>query len=324
MRRIIPIAVLAVAIAAAGGARAENPAAPSGNVGTNVGNSMDQPMVVATDNGNVREQPNAQAKLLTTVPRGQKVTMIGTANGGAWAHVLVNGLDGYIDLVQLEKAPAESVSTSAPGQFAPRYMAVISDSANVRQRPTNESQLLATLPRGSRVTVIGSDGGWAHIQGNGVDGYAEYAQLADAAPPYGMTTYQPPYQANYQTYTPSQSYQAYPTTPYYQTSPTYQYGSNAPAYQYPYNGQAYPYEPNGQGYPYASNGQVYPYQPYAPATRVVNGGGGTVHRSPDPQSPLVGTLPPGYQVPVLGLANGNWAHVVANGVDGYMNTDQLQ
>jgi hypothetical protein len=31
------------------------------------------------------------------------VTMIGTANGGAWAHVTVNGLDGYMDLVQLAK-----------------------------------------------------------------------------------------------------------------------------------------------------------------------------------------------------------------------------
>jgi hypothetical protein len=30
--------------------------------------------------------------------------MIGTAKTGAWAHVTVNGLDGYMDLVQLGKA----------------------------------------------------------------------------------------------------------------------------------------------------------------------------------------------------------------------------
>jgi hypothetical protein len=31
--------------------------------------------------------------------------MVGTTNGGAWAHVTVDGLDGYMDLLQLDKAP---------------------------------------------------------------------------------------------------------------------------------------------------------------------------------------------------------------------------
>ena len=64
--------------------------------------------------------------------------------------------------------------------------------------------------------------------------------------------------------------------------------------------------------------------PYGSNARVVNSGGGTVHQTPDAQSPLLTTLPPGYQVSVLGSVNGNWAHVVANGVDGYMSYNQLQ
>jgi len=51
-------------------------------------------------------EPNASSQILTTVPKGQQVTMIGTANGGAWAHVKVGNLDGYMDLVQLQK-PAQ-------------------------------------------------------------------------------------------------------------------------------------------------------------------------------------------------------------------------
>ena len=91
--------VVAGLLAAVGTAQAQ--------VGTNVGDSMNQPMVVTVDNGNVREKPNPTAKLVTTVPRGRLVTMIGTTNGGAWAHVkLASGLDGYIDLVQLSK-PAQ-------------------------------------------------------------------------------------------------------------------------------------------------------------------------------------------------------------------------
>ncbi|HZT18181.1 MAG TPA: SH3 domain-containing protein [Dongiaceae bacterium] len=59
--------------------------------------------------------------------------------------------------------------------------------------------------------------------------------------------------------------------------------------------------------------------------RVVNSLGGTIHREPDPQSPVLATLRPGDQVSVVGSAEGSaWSHVVANGVDGYMENAQLQ
>jgi len=98
MRKIVAIVVVAFGLILAASVHAQ-----SGTVGTNVGNSMNQPMVVTTDNGNVRMQPNPTSKILTMVPRGHQVTVIGTANGGAWAHVLVDGLDGYMDFVQLAK-----------------------------------------------------------------------------------------------------------------------------------------------------------------------------------------------------------------------------
>ena len=61
--KILPIAcVVAGLLAAAVTAQAQ--------VGSNVGESMNQPMVVTVDNGNVREKPNPTAKLVTTVPPG--------------------------------------------------------------------------------------------------------------------------------------------------------------------------------------------------------------------------------------------------------------
>jgi uncharacterized protein YgiM (DUF1202 family) len=299
MRNILPVAVLALTVAMAGGAQAGSTSAPSGNAGTNVGDSLNEPMVVTADNGNVREQPNAQAKLLTTVPHRERVVMIGTANGGAWAHVMVDGVDGYMDLVQLAKAPpAESTSTFTTEQSAPRYMTVTADSANVRQRPSNDSALLVTLLRGTRVVVVGSDQGWARIHGSDHDGYVEVTKLADATSSYGGTYY-----------APSSS----TSVPTYQHQPSYQYQPNGQTYQYQ---QGYQYQPT---YQYQPNGQGYP-----PAMRVVNGGGGTIHQAPDSRSPLLGTVPPGYSVQVLGTVDGGWAHVVTNGLDGYMSHNQLQ
>ena len=118
----------------------------------------------------------------------------------------------------------------------------------------------------------------------------------------------------------------YQPQPTYQVQPTYQttYPTTYPTYQYPRR----PAIPIRRRRPYQANSPVYPYGTTVPAygsnARVVNGGGGTVHQTPDPQSPLLTTLPPGYQVSVLGSVNGNWAHVVANGVDGYMAYNQLQ
>jgi len=102
MRNCLTIAVLAAGLALAGAAHAQSTNS-TGTVGTNVGASMKQPMTVTSAIGNVHMQPNATTKLLTTVPQGHKVTMIGSANGGAWAHVIVGSLNGYMDMKQLSK-----------------------------------------------------------------------------------------------------------------------------------------------------------------------------------------------------------------------------
>jgi hypothetical protein len=192
-------------------------------------------------------------------------SMVGTTNGGAWAHVMVDGLDGYMDLVQLDKAPA-TATYSSTDQTALRYMVVDSDNGNVRAQPTNESALLVTLPRGSRVALLGSTAsGWSHIQGNGVDGYIDSTKLADAGPatyvpmvPYGTVITQP-----------QPTYQVQPTyqTTYPAAYPTYQY-STTPSYQ---TTPSYSCQTADQGHP-----PVYPYgtvPTYGSNARIVNGGG---------------------------------------------------
>ena len=328
MRKILTVAALMGGMFAASAALAdninENQSDTPGTTSTQVGDSMSEPMVVSADNGNVREAPNAQAKILTTVPHGHGVTVIGTANGGAWAHVMVDGLDGYMDFLQLDKAPAYNAYNSdgynngyatyysVPSQGV-RYMAVTSDGAIVRLRPTVDSQVVATLPRGSRVTVIGTANGWAHVQGNGVDGYTDYVQLADVSSP-PSTTYYTVYPSTSPTYyQPAPTY--YQTTPtYYQTTPTYRYQSTPTYYQ-----TTPTYNQTAPSYQYQSTTTYYNV-----TNRVVNGYGGTIHVAPDADSSLVATLPPGAQVTVVGTVNGRWAHVVANGYDGYMDYAEFQ
>jgi uncharacterized protein YgiM (DUF1202 family) len=290
MQKFLPMAAMLGGLACSFSAGAENfyaSESDSPHAGYQTSGMMRQTMVVGVDRGTVRERPNTRSKLLTTLPRGYRVTVVGTANGGGWAHVMLDGLDGYIDFVQLDRAPASETYGSATSP-ADRMMVVTASQGSLRQRPTVESSLVSTLPRGERVTVIGTanGGGWARVVFHGVTGYMDFVQLSDLpAAPYG-TSYQTTY-------------------PVYQGSyPVYQ--SNYATYQY--------------GYP-AQNG----YPTYQSRDMTVNAAGGTVHESPDTNSRLLSVLSPGQHVAVIGTTNGGaWAHVVVAGGDGYMDYRQLQ
>ena len=62
---------------------------------------------------------------------------------------------------------------------------------------------------------------------------------------------------------------------------------------------------------------------YEPPLRTVSSQGGTIYERPDTQSRVLGFLPAGRQVSFIGSV-GNWAHVVANGIDGFVITSQLR
>ena len=282
MARIMPLAISFAALLGAAEVHAGSDVVPNGNAGTSVSSSVDQSMLVITDIGNLREEPNAQARIITTIPRGSKVTMIGTANGGGWAYVTAGGLSGYMDLVQLRRAPPESTDHPAVHDAE---MKVEMYSAYVHAQPTSVSRILLTLPRGSSLMVIGVDNGWAHVQGHDFDGYVDLASLSDEPTPHVTGVNQTPSQMT-------------TTSPGDRTSsPTFQSYSNASPHQ-------------TTGF-------------YVPLLRTVGGHGGTIYERPDPLSRVLGFLTSGRQVSFIGSV-GIWAHVVANGIDGFMIIDQLR
>jgi uncharacterized protein YgiM (DUF1202 family) len=56
-----------------------------------------QMKVWAAGGANLRAMPTTSSKILAKLPAGTTVTVIEKVAGGSWAHVKVNGLDGYID-----------------------------------------------------------------------------------------------------------------------------------------------------------------------------------------------------------------------------------
>ena len=189
--RIVPLAISFAALLGAAEVQAGSDVVPNENLGTSVSSSMYQSMLVITDFGNVREAPNAQARVITTIPRGSKVTMIGTANGGGWAYVTVGGQGGYMDLVQLRRAPQESTDHPAIHDVE---MKVELYSAYVHSQPRPDSQILVTLPRGSSLMVIDANNGWAHVQAYNFDGYMDLTALSEERTPHVTGANQTPSQ----------------------------------------------------------------------------------------------------------------------------------
>ena len=56
-----------------------------------------QMKVWAAGGANLRAMPTTTSKILAKLPTGTKVTVIEKVAGGSWAHVKVNGKEGYID-----------------------------------------------------------------------------------------------------------------------------------------------------------------------------------------------------------------------------------
>jgi hypothetical protein len=59
--------------------------------------------VVSSYGGTLHMRPDPQSAVVTTLPPGVRVAVIGSANGGTWEHVVANnGLDGYMPRTELQ------------------------------------------------------------------------------------------------------------------------------------------------------------------------------------------------------------------------------
>jgi hypothetical protein len=52
--------------------------------------------VVKSYGGNVHMLPDSRSTIVTTLPAGAKVSVIGSTDWGTWDHVVANGVDGYM------------------------------------------------------------------------------------------------------------------------------------------------------------------------------------------------------------------------------------
>ncbi len=139
---------------------------------------------MATVNANVRSGPGEDYAIISTLARFAHVTVLDIGPNGWWARVqAADGTQGWVAARLLIPARADD-ATPSPNTAGSAQEMMTTVEANVRSGPGESHTVVATLARGTHVTVldIGPNGWWARVQAaDGTQGWVAARLLAAAA-----------------------------------------------------------------------------------------------------------------------------------------------
>ncbi len=157
-----------------------NPATPNtSKPSTNTGDTTTSTgQIKCQTSVNLRSEPNTNCSVLASMPNNTAVTVTGKT--GDWYSVIYNGKKGYVksDYITVSQStdpapitppaqttPSTSTSTSQKGRIQ------CDTSVNLRSQPNTSSEILASLPKNTIVTVTGKNNNWYSVTYNGKSGY---------------------------------------------------------------------------------------------------------------------------------------------------------
>ncbi len=147
----------------------------------------------ATDDLNLRSGPGASYTALSTVPRGSRLNVTGTAEADYYP-VTVGGQSGWVAaaFVTLDSGvapaapaalPASSPETvAAPSTVPASDVGITTDVLNLRSGPGSDASVLQTIPSGTTLPLSGeASGGYLGVTYNGTSGWVDAAYLTVSA-----------------------------------------------------------------------------------------------------------------------------------------------
>ncbi len=129
---------------------------------------------VTTIELNVRDNPGGESNVLGTVKMGDKVDVYEFS--GKWAHTKHGWISGkYLKLIQKDRHESMAKMRDAfHNSYSPQYITgtyeVTTIELNVRDNPSQESNVLGTVKMGDKVDVYEFSGKWAHTKYGWISG----------------------------------------------------------------------------------------------------------------------------------------------------------
>ena len=141
---------------------------------------------------NMRKSPSTSAKILMVLAKGQKVSVTGET--GSWYKISLNGTEGYVTRSYLsvseqsEATPAPTVKpteqpeeTKKPETYDEAKTGRTTARLNMRKSADTGASIVAVLPEGAKVTLLGESGSFYQVQYGNKSGYAAkaYVKIVD-------------------------------------------------------------------------------------------------------------------------------------------------
>ncbi len=161
----------------------EAPAAPAPSQPTAPSPSGGTPNATTTAALNLRDGPSLGATVLTVLPEGGRVAIIGAAQSG-FAPVTFGGLSGWasIDFLTIDGQTAPEPVAPAPGPS--QGTTTVTEDLNLRAGPNTTSTILAVMPAGTTLAITGAaQQGFLPVNYDGLAGWAHSAYLSTGGTP---------------------------------------------------------------------------------------------------------------------------------------------
>lgn len=137
-------------------------------------NAENETRVITAGTLNLRAGATTESDILGKYGWGTEVEILGF--DGNWAYVEVGGQKGYMYAQYLGSEDAASYT---------RYVNTNTRGLNLRSAPNGD--ILGSYPRGTKVTVLSSDGIWSKVKVEGKTGYMSAQWLSSSKPSSGST-----------------------------------------------------------------------------------------------------------------------------------------
>ncbi len=146
---------------------------------------------------NVRSGPGTNYKRIASLKKGDRVEILDRS--GAWYKIKTGSIQGYVhgDYIVLETkeqpTPPSSGNDQKPGTTDPapppsddrRYGIVTASALNVRSGPSTKNHKVGMVVKGTRLTILATQGVWYKISYNGKTAYvhSDYVKLESTSTP---------------------------------------------------------------------------------------------------------------------------------------------
>ena len=137
------------------------------------GMAENETRVITCGTLNLREGATTESAVIGKYGWGTEVNVLGIS--GDWSYVEVGGQNGYM------------FSKYLGGEGAIHATAYVkTNSHNLNQRATPNGDIMGSYPRGTKVTILATDGAWSKVSVDGKTGYMLSQWLSGSKPSSGV------------------------------------------------------------------------------------------------------------------------------------------